>query len=199
MLCQTRVESFYSLLLTPSQLEKHSCSTESRPINIPTQQIIPLITNHILTPFSIESPQVNVLTILNIHHTLLTSLSPKTYRRIIILEEIVQARAINENAGGIDEARPPGSRTISLRAGGEVGVAPGFNLWCEGDERVGVALEVGCFCLDDAGERVTAVAPLVVVEGVVFCACAVEPVGAIAFDKEAAAIIDGDLVAGVEV
>jgi hypothetical protein len=87
--------------------------------------------------------------------------------RIPILEEIVQASAIREDVGAVDDAKTPGPWTVEgcalFEAG--VGISILYSVWRQSG---GVALVVSGFMLDQAHEDVIGMRDLVVVEDIVF-------------------------------
>jgi hypothetical protein len=95
---------------------------------------------------------------------------------IVVLEEGIQARAVDVDGIGIDDAQSQRVAYTRWTQGVVVGIVV---VGCV--ERVGLAfdvgggLPVGRFGLDEAGEDVGCGAELELVEGVVLDACAPEP------------------------
>lgn len=94
---------------------------------------------------------------------LLAILCSKTIGSTPVLEKTIETRTVLEDVGGIDDTKTPSFRAIVVDAVGESGVGVSW-VWSEGDKRIGVCLEVGCFVLYRAHEDVRGVRKLIVIQ-----------------------------------
>ena len=84
---------------------------------------------------------------------LLTILRSQTIRSTPVLKEAVQTSTVLEDAGAVDDSEAPCLRTVVVNAVGESRVGVSW-VRSEGDQRIRVRLEVGCFVLYRAHEDI---------------------------------------------
>ena len=124
----------------------------------------------------------------------LTALARQTRLRVVV-EEGIQAGAEDQNVGGVEHAQPPRFLAAGPAAAVREGRVFELRVRDEGRECRGVRLHVGGLGLDGAQVDGLGVGDLVVVQLGVLGGGAVEPDGAGgAFDEDAAAVVDVDLV-----
>lgn len=91
-------------LLRLGQLKQDNRLTKVCPVHAVWHDVCPLIADHELTPLGAERPEVNVGAILDVDHALLTTLRAQARLRVPVLEEIIQAAAVHEDTGRIEQS-----------------------------------------------------------------------------------------------
>ena len=128
------------------------------------------------------------------HHVDLTALGIEARLRVVI-EERIQAGAIDEDIRGSEDAQTPRFLAAGVAvAGTEVGVEVS-GAGCEAAvESCRIGLHVWRFGLDDTRVDILRVGKLKVVELAVLGARAIHPDGSLRFDEDAPSIVNVDLV-----
>lgn len=177
-----------------SLLEQRYRLTKVGHVVFPFHDARTINSDHVGTRLGAQCPKVDFATALDADHVELTALGSEARLRVVV-EEAIQASAIDKDIGGSENAHAPrffaaGIAVAIAEVGIEVRVA-GLEAAVEG---CGIGLHVWRFGLKDTGVDILRIGEFKIVKLAVFGAGAVHPDWSLRFDEDAAAIVDVDLV-----